>query len=58
MIDRCNRAQRLADAASVGAQAVECLRRSDFMHQVQVDIKERQLPIRRGDQVGVPDLFE
>ena len=58
VIHRGHRAQRLADAASIGAQTVKGLRGRYFMHQMQVDIKERRLPLRRGDQMGVPDFFK
>ena len=49
---------RLAHPASGRTQAVEGLRRSDLMDQVQVYIEKRQALRRRTDHVLVPDFFE
>ena len=40
------------------AKAFECLRRRDFVDEVQVDIEERRLIGRLGYQMRFPDFFE
>ena len=58
MIYSHQRALRLADAASRGAQAVKRLRRCNLVHQVQVDVEQRRLAGRLAHYVLLPDLFE
>ena len=58
VVDGRDRAQRLPHLPSIGAQAVKGLRRSHFMHQMQVDIEQRRLPFGSGDHVRVPDLCQ
>ena len=58
MVDGRDRAQRLAETASIDAQTVEGLRRSHFMHQVQVDIDQRWLCSGSGNHMRVPNLLK
>ena len=58
VVDRGDGAHGLAQAAAVGAQSVECLRRSYFMNEVQVDIEQRGLTRGCRNQVRVPDFVE
>src|SRR5579884_1777940 len=58
VVDSCDRASRLADLTSGGAQPIKRLRRSDLMDQMQVDIEQRQLTFWRRYDVLVPDFFK
>ena len=42
VVDGRDRALRLAHFAARHSQSLEGLRRSDFVHQVQIDVKQRQ----------------
>src|SRR5207253_5994076 len=53
-----DRAMWLANFAPSRPQPIKCLRRSNFMHQVQVDVQQRQPPCRRGYHVLIPNFFE
>ena len=58
VIDRSHRAQRLPHRSSRSPQTVEGLRRSHFMHQVQIDVEKRRLAFRGSDHVRIPDFFK
>jgi len=58
VVDGRDRAQRLPHLSSIRAQAVEGLRRSHFMHKVQVDIEQRRLAFGSGDHVRIPNFVE
>jgi hypothetical protein len=58
MIDRCHRAIGPANGAARQAEAFKRLRRSDFMQQMQIDIKQRRLPFGSYDHMRLPNLFK
>src|SRR5258708_11204797 len=58
VVDCRHRTQRLANLTSVGAQPIESLRRRHLMNEVQIDIQKWRLPLRRCDQMGVPDFLK
>ena len=58
VVDRGHRAVRLAHLAPGGAQAIESLRRSHFVNQVQVDIEQRLAVRGGGNDVLVPNFLE
>ena len=58
VVDGGDGAVGLANPASGRAQAVERLRRGHFVHQVQVDIKQRQAASGAADHVLIPDFLE
>ena len=51
-------AMRLTHTPPGSSQAIECLRRSHLVHQMEVYIKERTSARRLADYVAVPDLLE
>ena len=58
VVDRREGSLRLPDQAVSDAQAIEGLRRSDFVHQMEIDIKKRQAVVGNANYVLVPDLVE
>ncbi len=58
VIDRGDCALRLPDPAACHAQSLEGLRRSDLVHQMQIDVKQRQLSGGNTDDVLIPDFVE
>ena len=58
VIDRRDGAVRAANLAARGAQTVKRLRRSDLVHQVQVDVEQRRLVAGLANYVRVPDFLE
>ena len=58
VIHRRERPVRPAHAAAGQAQPLERLRRGDLVDQVQVDVEQRRLARRLGDDVPLPDLLE
>src|SRR6266852_52085 len=47
-----------AHLAVCRAQALECLRRSDFVHQVQIDVEQSRLVLSGAYYMRIPDFFE
>src|SRR5208282_750259 len=58
VVDRCHRAQGLPQTPAIRAQTVESLRRSHFMHQVQIDIEQRRLPFGSSNHVRLPNFLK
>ena len=53
-----DRAMGLTHLAASYAQSLECLRRSDLVHQMQIDVEQRQLSGGNTDDVLVPDFVQ
>src|ERR1700732_3962508 len=58
VVDGGDRAFRLPYFSSRSSQPVEGLRRSHFMHQMQIDINDRRPAARFRYLVRIPDLLE
>src|ERR1700722_14355990 len=58
MVHRRERPLRLPYLAPCHAQSLKRLRRSDLMHQMQIDVQQRQLSGRNTDHVLPPDLVK
>ncbi len=58
MVGGRDREIRTADFQAARSQSVKCLRRRDFVDQMQVDVEQRGCGFELGDNVVVPDLFD
>ena len=57
VVHRRHREVGPADGAARHAQPVEGLRRGDLVHEVEVDVEELGLALRRMHDVAIPDLL-
>src|ERR1700678_2201779 len=58
VVNRGHGPRRLAHFSPRDSQAIEGLRRSHLMHQVQIDINDRRPAVRLRYQMRIPDLLE
>src|SRR5436190_22239883 len=58
VVNRGDRPKGLANFAPSGTQAIKCLRRSDLVDEMQIDVQERRLACGTCDNMLVPNFFE
>ncbi len=58
VVDSCDSAVGTADLTVGQTQTVECLRRSDLVDELEIDVEERGFAYRLGDEMLLPDFFE
>ena len=58
VIDRGDDQVRPSHVSTSSAQTVECLRRSNFVNEMKIDIKQARLARRGAHNVCIPNFFE